>query len=262
MTDDVLYALDDRIATLTLNRPATLNSFTVDTIAALLAGLDRALDEGASVLVITGTGRAFCSGADLGAVLGTDIAAEAPDLGAPMRSHHGVLVQRLRDLPLPVVMAVNGVAAGGGCSLALAGDIVIAARSAAFRQTFIDIGLMPDMGATWMMPRLVGRARARGMALLGTPIPATTAAEWGLIWAVVDDVDLMDRTRQVATQLADRSTEALKLTRDALDASLANDYAAQLELEACGQTMLGRLPAFTASVRAFLAKRSRMPGAG
>jgi 2-(1,2-epoxy-1,2-dihydrophenyl)acetyl-CoA isomerase len=257
MTDYVLYALDSRIATLTINRPETLNSIDIATVAALIAGVERALHDEAAVLILTGAGRAFCSGADLSAALGQDLAPEDLDLGAPMRSHYGVLVQRLCELPIPVVIAVNGIAAGGGCSLALSGDIVIAAQSAAFRQTFIDIGLMPDMGATWMMPRLVGRARARGMALLGEPIPAAMAADWGMIWAVVDDAALQATAREIATKLADRSPSALRASRRALDEGLANDYAIQLELEAVGQTALGREPAFTAAVRAFLARRSR-----
>lgn len=257
MTDSVLYALDARIATLTINRPDTLNSIDLATVAALLNGVERAVADGAAALILTGAGRAFCSGADLGAALGQDLAPEDLDLGAPMRSHYGPLVQRLRELPIPVVIAVNGIAAGGGCSLALCGDIVIAGRSAVFRQTFIDIGLMPDLGATWMMPRLIGRARARGMALLGEPIAAEQAAAWGMIWAVVDDEQLQARARELATKLASRSPFALRASRQALDAGTANDYATQLEVEAVGQTTLGREPAFSAAVRAFLARRTR-----
>lgn len=260
MTDSVLYALDARIATLTINRPDTLNSIDVATVAALIDGLRRALDDDAAVLILTGTGRAFCSGADLGSARPDDLKLDEIDLGAPMRSHYGVMVQMIRELPIPVVIAVNGIAAGGGCSLALSGDIIIAAQSAAFRQTFIDIGLMPDMGATWMMPRLVGRARARGMALLGEPIPAATAAAWGMIWAVVDDAALMAKAGEIAAKLATRSPAALRATREALDDGLQHDFATQLELEATGQTALGREPAFTAAVQAFLARRTRKPG--
>lgn len=253
----VLYALDARIATLTINRPETLNSIDVATIAALIEGVERALADQAAALILTGNGRAFCSGADLGAALSADARPEDIDLGAPMRSHYGRLVQMLHALPIPVLTAVNGIAAGGGCSLALAGDLVIAAKSAAFRQTFVDIGLMPDLGATWMMPRLIGRARARGMALLGDAIDATTAADWGLIWAVVDDAELQATVRRLAVKLASRSPSALLATRRALDAGPHNDFATQLELEALGQTALGREPAFSAAVQAFLARRSR-----
>lgn len=260
MVDKILYVLDARIATLTINRPETLNSIDLATVAALIAGVERALADEAAVLVLTGAGRAFCSGADLGAALDANLKPEDIDLGAPMRSHYGLLVQMLRELPIPVVIAVNGIAAGGGCSLALCGDIVIAGASAAFRQTFVDIGLMPDMGATWMMPRLIGRARARGMALLGEPIPAAMAADWGMIWAVVDDDALPAKAREIAVKLAGRSPSALRASRQALDEGLANDYATQLECEAVGQTALGREPAFSAAVQAFLARRSRKPG--
>ena len=260
MADTVLYTVDARIATLTINRPDTLNSLDIATVMSLIDGMRQALDDDAAALVLTGSGRAFCSGADLGSARRDDLALHEIDLGAPMRSHYGVLVQRLRELPIPVVIAVNGIAAGGGCSLALSGDIVIAAQSAAFRQTFVDIGLMPDMGATWMMPRLVGRARSRGMALLGESIPAETAAAWGLIWAVVDDAELMTKAGEIAAKLATRSPAALRATRQALDDSLHQDFAAQLELEAVGQTALGREPAFSAAVQAFLARRTRKPG--
>lgn len=260
MADNVLYALDARIARLAINRPDTLNSIDIATVAALIAGVERALSDEAAVLVLTGTGRAFCSGADLGAALDADLKPEDIDLGAPMRSHYGLLVQMLRELPIPVVIAVNGIAAGGGCSLALCGDIVIAGASAVFRQTFVDIGLMPDMGATWMMPRLIGRARSRGMALLGEPIPAALAADWGMIWAVVDDAVLQAKAYEIAVKLASRSPSAVLASRQALDAGLANDHATQLELEAAGQTALGREPAFGAAVQAFLARRTRKPG--
>lgn len=253
----VLYTLADRVATLTLNRPDSLNSLDRARLEALVEALARAVDEAAAVVVLTGAGRGFCSGADLGSALDGRDAEGRLDLGAPMRSHFNVLIEGLAGLPMPLVIAVNGIAAGGGASLALCGDIVIAARSAVFRQTFTDIGLMPDMGATWFMPRLAGRARARGMALLGQPIPAQTALDWGLIWEVVDDDRLAARAQELAVQLAARSPEALQSTRRALDLGLDNDLPAQLALEAEMQTELGRLPAFEQAVTAFLAKRRR-----
>lgn len=259
MTDLVLYRLDQRIATLTLNRPDSLNSLDLATIEALLAGLDRALADGAAALVLTGSGRGFSSGADLA---GSKMPArvEDIDLGAGMRTHYNVIIERLRSLPIPVVVAVNGIAAGGGAALALAGDIVIAARSASFRYLFVDIGLMPDMGATWQLPRLVGRARARGLSLLGEALDATTAAQWGLIWQVVDDDVLADTAQALAVKLAAKSPLALRETRAALDASFDADLPTQLEREAQGQTRLGRDPGFITAVMAFLSKRTRKPG--
>jgi len=260
MTDMLLYHLDSDVATLTLNRADTLNSLDLATIDALLSGLDRAIADGARALVLTGSGRAFSSGADLGAGSLADTRSEDIDLGAAMRSHYNVLIERLRTLPIPVVIAVNGIAAGGGAALALAGDLVIAARSASFRYLFIDIGLMPDMGATWQLPRLVGRARARGLALLGDPLDATTAAQWGLIWQVVDDEALASTAQALAVRLAAKSPAALTETRAALDAALDADLPTQLAREAEGQTRLGRDPGFIKAVTAFLAKRTRKPG--
>lgn len=182
------------------------------------------------------------------------------DLGAGMRTHYNVIIERLRTLPIPVVIAVNGIAAGGGAALALAGDIVIAARSACFRFLFVDIGLMPDMGATWQLPRLVGRARARGLSLFGEALDATTAAQWGLIWQVVDDDQLADTALALAVKLAAKSPSALRETRAALDAALDADLPTQLEREAQGQTRLGREPGFITAVMACLSKRSRKPG--
>jgi len=259
MTDNVLYALDTGIARLTINRPDTLNSLDPATIDALLAGLDRGLADGARAVVLTGSGRAFCSGADLGAGSLANVQPEDIDLGAGMRSHYNVIIERLRGLSIPVVIAVNGIAAGGGAALALSGDVVIAARSAVFRFLFVDLGLMPDMGATWQLPRLVGRARARGLSLLGDALDATTAAQWGLIWQVVDD-DALDSTAQMlAVKLAAKSPIALRETRAALDAALDADLPTQLEREAAGQTRLGRDPGFIKAVMAFLAKRTRKP---
>lgn len=260
MADPVLYALDARIATLTLNRPDTLNSLDMPTIEALLAGLDRALADGAQALVLTGGGRAFSSGADLGAGALAPTNPAQLDLGADMRTHYNVIIERLRSLPIPVLIAVNGIAAGGGAGLALAGDVVIAARSAAFRFLFVDLGLMPDLGSTWQLPRLVGRARARGLSLFGEALDATTAAQWGLIWQVVDDDQLIPTAQALATKLAAKSPGALRETRAALDAALDADLPTQLEREAQGQTRLGRDPGFMQAVMAFLAKRTRKPG--
>lgn len=259
MADTVLYALDAQIARLTINCPDTLNSIDLATIEALLAALDRAVADDARAVVLTGSGRAFCSGADLGTSSLASIEPQDIDLGAGMRTHYNVIIERLRSLPIPVVIAVNGIAAGGGAALALAGDIVIAARSAVFRYLFVDIALMPDMGATWQLPHLVGRARARGLSLLGDALDATTAAQWGLIWQVVDDEALAATAQALAARLAAKSPLALRETRAALDAALVSDLPTQLEREAAGQTRLGHDPGFIKAVMAFLAKRTRKP---
>ncbi|HEU0196633.1 MAG TPA: enoyl-CoA hydratase-related protein [Nevskiaceae bacterium] len=257
MAENVLYVLEDGVATLALNRPESLNSLDLPTVEALLAGAGRAVAERAAVLVLTGRGRAFSSGADLSAALDMVGADRQVDLGRAMRSHYNRLVQTLADLEIPVVAAVNGLAVGGGMSLALCGDIVIAARSASFRQVFVDIGLIPDMGATWMVPRLVGRARARGMALLGGAFSAEQARDWGLIWDVVDDAELLPAAARVAQRLAGKSRQTLRGVRLALDAAVDNTLEEQLAYEAREQTKFGRLPAFAAAVTKFLGRGRR-----
>lgn len=251
----VTYACAGQVASLILNRPETLNSLDLPTVDALIESLARAVQDRAAVLLLSGNGRAFCSGADLSGVIDQRDAEGCVDIGTPLRSHYNALALALHRLPMPLVVAVNGVAAGGGASLALHGDIVVAARSASFRQTFVDIGLMPDMGASWLVPRLAGRARARGMALLGQPVSAAKALEWGLIWDVVDDAQLMASAHDIAARLAALPREALLKTRQALDIGAHADFTAQLELEARMQAELGRQAAFTQAVAAFLARR-------
>lgn len=260
MTATVVATLAEGVARISIHRPDTLNSLDLPTIDALLAAFDQAVADGARALILTGSGRAFCSGADLGAGSLANVDPRDIDLGAGMRTHYNVLVERLRSLPIPVVIAVNGIAAGGGAALALAGDLVIAARSASFRYLFVDLGLMPDMGATWQLPRLVGRARARGLSLLGEAVDASTAAQWGLIWQVVDDEALDAGAQALAVKLAAKSPVALRETRAALDASFDADLPTQLEREAQAQTRLGRDPGFVKAVMAFLSKRTRKPG--
>ena len=256
MSAPVLYELSDRVARLTLNRPESLNSLDLATVEALIAGATRAVEEGAGALVLTGSGRAFCSGADLSGALAHRGADGAIDIGAPMLSHFNPCARTFMELPIPVVVAVNGIAAGGGMSLALCGDIVIAARSASFRQTFSGIGLIPDLGATWLVPRLIGRARARGLALLGDSIDARTAADWGLIWNVVDDAELLAEAHATALRLSKLSTTALRATRTSLDASSRFEFDQQLAVEAQVQSELGREPAFENAVTGFLARKS------
>src|SRR5882672_10413917 len=197
---------------ITLNRPERLNALTVEMAAALMAALDAAeADSSCRTLLITGAGRAFCAGQDLTAIVGI-----APAEIGHLLDHYNPLIRKLRALRMPVVCAVNGVAAGAGANLALACDIVVAARSASFVQAFARIGLIPDCGGTWFLPRLVGTARARALAMLAEPLPAETAAEWGLIWRMVEDENLADEAQALAARLASQASTALALTKRAL----------------------------------------------
>jgi len=212
----ILFEISAGIARLTLNRPERLNSFNTDMHAEVrdaLAALQQ--DTSARVLVITGAGRGFCAGQDLSDRVVAP-GGESPDLGASIEHHYKPLILRLRQLPLPVIAAVNGVAAGAGANIALACDLVIAARSATFIQAFAKIGLVPDSGGTWILPRLVGQARALGLALLGDKLPAEQAAQWGLIWRCVDDVQLGAEVDTLAQQLAAAPTRGLARTKQAM----------------------------------------------
>src|SRR5437763_5479202 len=209
---------------ITLNRPERLNALTLAMGEALTAALAEAeADEGCRAVLLTGAGRGFCAGQDLTAV------GDAP-LG-DLLEHYNPMIRKLRALPLPVVCAVNGAAAGAGANLALACDIVLAAQSASFVQAFARIGLVPDCGGTWFLPRLVGMARARALAMLAEPLPAEKAAEWGMIWQTVDDERLMDEAHALTARLAAGPGKALALTKRALDASGSTDLDRQLALE-------------------------------
>src|SRR6266478_5769026 len=209
---------------ITLNRPQRLNALTVEMAAALAAALDDAVaDKTCRAILLTGAGRGFCAGQDLTEIIG----ASPADLDR-LRAHYHPLILKIRALPIPVICAVNGVAAGAGANLALACDIVLAARSASFVEAFARIGLIPDCGGTWFLPRLVGTARARALAMLAEPLPAMTAAEWGLIWQVVDDDRLMAEAQALAARLATQATTALALTKRALEASGSNTLDRQL----------------------------------
>jgi 2-(1,2-epoxy-1,2-dihydrophenyl)acetyl-CoA isomerase len=236
---------------ITLNRPERLNALTVEMADALSAALDAAVaDESCRALLLTGAGRAFCAGQDLTAIVGI-----APAEIGQLLDRYNPLIKKLRALPLPVVCAVNGVAAGAGANLALASDIVLAARSASFVQAFARIGLVPDCGGTWFLPRLVGTARARALALLADSVPAATAAEWGMIWQVVEDAQLMARAHALAARLAMAATQGLALTKRALDAAETNGLDHQLDLERDLQQAAGATPDHAEGVRAFLEKR-------
>lgn len=239
------------VATLTLNRPDSLNALSAGLLDEMRAAIESLPGSGARALLLTGAGRGFSSGADLASGGGLPA-----DVGAALEAHYNPLVEALFALPLPVVAAVNGPAAGAGCSLALAADIVLAGRSAYFLQAFINIGLIPDAGATWLLPRLAGRARAMEMMMLGERITAAQAADWGLISRVVDDEELEGEAIKLATRLAQGPTIAYglvrRLARDAGQLSLTDALAA----ERVAQRDAGRTDDFKAAVMAFLQKQT------
>jgi 2-(1,2-epoxy-1,2-dihydrophenyl)acetyl-CoA isomerase len=248
----ILFEIADAVARITLNRPDKLNSFTPEMHAELRASLQRAVDEGARCVLLTGAGRGFCAGQDLGQRRGDD---GPPDLGKTIDTLFNPLVRSLRALAMPVVCAVNGVAAGAGANIALAADIVLAGRSASFLQAFVKIGLVPDSGGTYFLPRLVGDARGRALAMLGEKLSAEQAAAWGLIWKVVDDDKLMTEAGALAKHLASQPTKALAAIKRAFNESQTNTLDRQLDLERDLQRDLGRSGDYREGVNAFLEKR-------
>lgn len=256
----VLTSNAGAVRTLSLNRPAALNSFTTELHGELMAALDLAAgDPEVRCLVLTGAGRAFCAGQDLAdpSVAPDPAPGAAPkDLGHVISAYYAPLVARLRSMPVPVVAAVNGVAAGAGANIALCCDLVVAARSASFIQAFTRIGLVPDTGGTWLLPRLAGRARAMGLAMLGDKLPAAEAERLGLIWKCVDDEALMTEAGALAQRLAAMPTRALVATREAIDAAAQMGYAAALAAEARTQRELGFAHDYGEGVQAFFDKRS------
>lgn len=255
MQETVLFEVADGVATLTLNRPEKLNALNTAMHDAISAALDRIEpDPAVRAVLLAASGRGFCAGQDLGDRAVIARGGEA-DLGRSIERYYNPLVRRLRRLEKPVICAVNGVAAGAGANLALACDLVIAARSASFIQAFCRIGLVPDSGGTYFLPRLVGPARAAALALLGEKLSAEQAVEWGLIWRVVDDDALIKESTALARHLARQPTLALGLTKRALNASLANDLDAQLDLERDLQRIAGASADYREGVSAFLEKR-------
>ena len=247
-------SLESGVLTVTLNRPDRLNAFNPEMHKELRKALERALDEAAvRAVLLTGAGRGFCAGQDLSE---RNVADDAPiDLSVSLGSHYNPLVRRLRELPKPIVCAVNGVAAGAGANIALACDLVIAARSASFVQSFARLGLVPDSGGTWFLPRLAGSARAMGLALLGEKISAEQAQQWGLIWKVVEDADLVKEAEALARSLAQGPTKGYGLVKKALNASWGNSLDAQLELERDLQREAGLSQDYREGVAAFMQKR-------
>jgi 2-(1,2-epoxy-1,2-dihydrophenyl)acetyl-CoA isomerase len=251
----LLEALEGGVLTLTLNRPERLNAFNVALHEALAGAIKRAAaNEDCRAVLLTGAGRGFCAGQDLSdRVVGAG--GERPDLGDSLEKRYNPLIRVLRGLAKPIVCAVNGAAAGAGANVALACDIVLAAKSAQFLQAFARIGLVPDSGGTWILPRLVGDARARALMLLADPIGAEEAAAWGMIYRAVDDDQLMGEAHAIAERLAAGPTHALGLMKRAFAASAANSLDAQLDLERDLQREAGAADEYVEGVRAFLEKR-------
>jgi 2-(1,2-epoxy-1,2-dihydrophenyl)acetyl-CoA isomerase len=252
----IQLAVEDGVATLTLNHPAVLNATSNEMIEGFGQALEvvEARDSGARCLILTGAGRGFCAGANLQARR-EGAAEKAPGPGLTLETLYHPLLRRLRNLPCPIVSAVNGVAAGVGMSLALTGDLILAARSAYFLQAFRRIGLVPDGGSTWMLPRRIGMARALELSLLGEKLPAETALAWGLINRVCDDAALLDEARALARNLAAGPTVALGMTRRLYWESAENSFEDQLNLECRSQIVAGRTADFKEGVAAFLEKR-------
>lgn len=253
--ESIQFTIANGIAVLTLNRPDRLNSFTKAMHGEVRDALDKLqADKTVRVLVLTGAGRGFCAGQDL-----NDRAVEpgAPgvDLGESVEKYYAPLVTTLRTLPMPVICAVNGVAAGAGANLALACDIVLAAKSASFIEAFCKLGLIPDTGGTWVLPRLIGPARAMGLALLGDKLPAEKAEQWGLIWRCVPDEALMDEAMAMAEHFAKAPTKGLAFTKKAMLASWTNTLEQQLQLEAGMMRELGYSHDYREGVAAFIEKR-------
>ncbi len=253
----VIAALEGGVLTLTLNRPARLNAMSQSLITAMIEQIGRARSDAAvRAVLLTGTGRGFCAGADLaGGGTGAVDADGKPDLGVVMDRLYNPMIRAIRDLPKPVIAAVNGVAAGGGANLALACDIVLAARSARFDQAFVRISLMPDLGGTWFLPHTVGDARARALAMLGMSVPAEQAERMGMVWQVFDDAVLMDEAKKLAQKLASGPTLSYAAIKNAMNRAGTNSLDQQLDLEREAQRELGRSDDCKEGVAAFLAKR-------
>ncbi len=252
--ETILFSVEDGIARLTFNRPDRLNSFTAAMHGEVADALTAAEDPAVRVLLLTGAGRGFCAGQDL-----SDRAVApggAPvDLGDSVERHYSPLIRRLVTIAKPVVCAVNGVAAGAGANIALACDIVIAARSAKFIQSFANIGLIPDSGGTWVLPRLIGQARALGLALTGEPLSAGQAEAWGMIWKCVDDAALADEAQALAAKFASGPTRGLAATKRAIRESWLRSLPDELTIERDLMRELGRSADYQEGVAAFMAKR-------
>ncbi|AYY52467.1 2-(1,2-epoxy-1,2-dihydrophenyl)acetyl-CoA isomerase PaaG [Acinetobacter baumannii] len=240
---------------LTFNRPKALNSFNVDMHREVAEVLNQwTKNPDVRCVVISGEGRGFCAGQDLGDRV-VDPNAEAPDLGYSIETYYNPLIKTIVNMPKPVICAVNGVAAGAGANIALACDLVIAAKSANFVQAFCRLGLVPDSAGTWFLPRAVGHARAMGLTLLGDKLPAETAKEWGMIWDVVEDAELKTKVTELAERLAKQPTFGLSLIKKAIHQSSNNTFDEQMLLERDLQRIAGRSEDYREGVQAFMNKR-------
>jgi len=252
--EPVLVSLEAGVLCVTLNRPEKLNAFNPAVHKGLADAMVRAESEPAiRCLLITGAGRGFCAGQDLGE---RDMKAAAIDLGSGLETWYNPLVKRMRALPKPIVCAVNGVAAGAGANFALACDIVLAARSASFIQAFVKIGLVPDCGGSYFLPRLAGMQRAMALAMTGERLSAEDAERWGIIWKCVDDANLKQESEKLSRALAKGPTKSLGLIKQAMYSSANNDLGAQLDLERDLQREIGKGEDYREGVAAFLEKRA------
>lgn len=256
MSESILQVADQGVVTITLNRPDVLNSFNAQMARELQQALAQAAgDATVRAVLLTGAGRAFCAGQDLGEALGKGSDPSGADLGEIVRTSYNPIVLAIREMEKPVVCAVNGVAAGAGANLALACDLVVASEDASFVQSFSKIGLVPDTSGTFFLPRLVGPARATALMFLAEKVGAQKALEWGMIYQVVPSQVLLEAASALARQLATMPTRGLALTKKLLNASWANDLGAQLALEEEMQRQAGRTADYAEGVSAFLAKR-------
>lgn len=255
MAETILVDAHDGWFEITLNRPDRLNSFNDEMHLKLKSALDEAVKKEARAILLTGAGRGFCAGQDLGdrdpAKMGG-----APDLSKTLQDFYNPLIRQIRNMNIPVVCAVNGVAAGAGANVALCCDVVVAAKSAKFIQSFAKVGLVPDAGGTWNLTRLLGEARAKALALTAEPISAETAEDWGLIYKTFDDETFMDEARELVSKLAKGPTLGLGKTKALIQAASSNTLEEQLDLEAATQKICGESPDYAEGVSAFLEKRT------
>ncbi|MBV9512243.1 MAG: enoyl-CoA hydratase/isomerase family protein [Caulobacteraceae bacterium] len=256
--EGLLLTENEGVFTLTFNRPSVLNAFDSKTLGELMQALDYVSESpDLRVLVLTGAGRAFCAGAQLeaGGSATAGSSGGRKDMGGGLEAYYNPIIERLRRVPAPVICAVNGAAAGGGCALGLIGDFVIAAKSAYFLQPFANIGLVPDCGATWLLPRLVGRARATAMMMLGERVPAQQAYEWGMIYQVADDEALGAAVQNLAERLVKGPTVSYRLMRQAIWDGLETTLTETMAQERYNQRAAGRTQDHEEGVRAFVEKR-------
>ena len=257
MNDSVLVERNGPVIVITLNRPDRLNAFSTDMTTLLSAAFEAAEhDTSCRAILVTGAGRGFCAGQDLSERAVAPGKSERVDVGHSIETRFNPLIRRMRACPKPIVVAVNGVAAGAGANFALAGDIVLAAKSASFIQSFVKIGLMPDCGGTWFLPHHLGPARALALALTAEPLPAEKAAEWGLIWKAVDDSELMPQALALAQKLGAQSPQAIAAIKRAVHAAASRTLDAALDHERDAQRELGYGDDFSEGVAAFLEKRA------